>query len=111
ASGIVRRHPDIRWLRRRRDIATLSARQSEILAGLWPLLKPGGKLLYATCSVFAPENEAVVAGFIASHADARRLPLQARIGGADEPVAQLLPTSEPLRDHDGFFYALLEKRL
>lgn len=110
ASGIVRRHPDIRWLRQRRDIATLSARQSEILAGLWPLLKPGGKLLYATCSVFAPESEAVVAGFLASHADARRLPLRARVGGADESIAQLLPTSGPLRDHDGFFYALLEKR-
>ncbi|MCM5571319.1 16S rRNA (cytosine(967)-C(5))-methyltransferase RsmB [Burkholderiaceae bacterium FT117] len=110
ASGIVRRHPDIRWLRRRRDLATLSARQSEILAALWPLLRPGGKLLYATCSVFAVENESVVASFLASHADAGRLPLAARIGDADEAIAQLLPVSTSLRDHDGFFYALLEKR-
>ena len=111
ASGIVRRHPDIRWLRQRRDVATLAARQASILAGLWPLLEPGGKLLYATCSVFALENEAVVSGFLAAHADASRLPLRARFGTDDDlPVAQLLPTSRPGRDHDGFFYALLEKR-
>jgi 16S rRNA (cytosine967-C5)-methyltransferase len=110
ASGIVRRHPDIRWLRRRSDIATLSARQSEILAALWPLLGAGGKLLYATCSVFGGENEAVVSRFIASHSDAARCPLSARIGDADEPIAQLLPCAMPRREHDGFFYALLEKR-
>jgi len=110
ASGIVRRHPDIRWLRRRSDIATLSARQSEILAALWPLLGAGGKLLYATCSVFGGENEAVVSRFIASHPDAVRCHLSARVGDADEPIAQLLPCATPLREHDGFFYALLEKR-
>jgi 16S rRNA (cytosine967-C5)-methyltransferase len=111
ASGIVRRHPDIRWLRQRRDIATLAARQAAILAGLWPLLEAGGRLLYATCSVFALENEAVVGGFLAAHADAARLPLRARLGAADDqPIAQLLPASRPGTDHDGFFYALLEKR-
>lgn len=111
ASGIVRRHPDIRWLRQRRDVATLARTQRGILDGLWPLLEPGGKLLYATCSVFVLENEAVIGSFLASHQDAQRQPLQARVGGADIPIAQLLPVSGPQRDHDGFFYALLEKRL
>jgi 16S rRNA (cytosine967-C5)-methyltransferase len=110
ASGIVRRHPDIRWLRRRGDIATLSERQRAILASLWPLLGPGGKLLYATCSVFAAENESVVSTFLSSHPDAVRQFVSARLGERDEPISQLLPYSSQLRDHDGFYYALLEKR-
>jgi 16S rRNA (cytosine967-C5)-methyltransferase len=110
ASGIVRRHPDIRWLRRPSDLATLSAQQSGILAALWPLLKGGGRLLYVTCSVFVAENEAVIARFLARQADAVRVPIQARLGGIEQPLAQLLPTTGEQRDHDGFFYALLEKR-
>ncbi|MBN9424889.1 MAG: 16S rRNA (cytosine(967)-C(5))-methyltransferase RsmB, partial [Burkholderiales bacterium] len=111
ASGIVRRHPDIRWLRRRSDLATLSRQQAEILAGLWPVLKPGGKLLYVTCSVFRAEGESVINHFLAERQDAARVPLSWRFGNsADEPVAQLLPTATEARDHDGFFYALLEKR-
>jgi len=112
ASGIVRRHPEIRWLRRRRDLATLSRQQSEMLAALWPLLEPGGKLLYATCSVFHAEGERVVSGFVAAHPDALREPLAWHWEGDEQqnPLGQLRPCSEPLRDHDGFFYALISKR-
>lgn len=111
ASGIVRRHPDIRWLRRRSDLATLSRQQGEILRALWPLLRPGGKLLFATCSVFRAEGESVVDHFLAECREAKRLALGWRFDGdAAEPVSQLFPVAGPKRDHDGFFYALLEKR-
>jgi len=115
ASGIVRRHPESRWLRRRRDIETLAAQQLKILNGLWPALKPGGKLLYATCSVFAAEGVGVIDRFVGSTESARRLPLSASIGasiGAASPVEQidqLLPVADGHRDHDGFFYALIER--
>ena len=110
ASGIVRRHPDVRWLRRRGDIATLAARQAAILEALWPLLRPGGRLLYASCSVFAEENESVVSAFLGRQPTALRLPIRARIGDVERPIAQLLPSDTPMNEHDGFFYALLEKR-
>jgi 16S rRNA (cytosine967-C5)-methyltransferase len=101
ASGVVRRHPDIKWLRRRTDIAGFAAQQLDILQALWRLLAQDGKLLYATCSVFHQENEQVVVSFLAQHPDARRLPvaLPGNIQG------QLLPDDQ----HDGFFYALLQK--
>ena len=98
ASGVVRRHPDIKWLRRPTDIAQFAATQRLILASLWRLLAPSGKLLYATCSLFHEENEEIVAGFVANHSDAKCLPL-ANLAGP------LLPDSA----HDGFYYALLEK--
>jgi 16S rRNA (cytosine967-C5)-methyltransferase len=112
ASGILRRHPEIRWLRRRSDIATLSALQSKLLAALWPLLEPGGKLLYATCSVFNAEGSEVLRRFLPQHPDAERLPVHWRWFGEeqDSPVEQLLPCAGALRDHDGFFYALIRKR-
>ena len=112
ASGIVRRHPDIRWLRRRSDLATLSRQQLEMAAALWPLLEPGGKLLYATCSLFRAEGEAVVERFSARFEDAQRQPLSWRWHGTDRdtPLAQLLPQSGETRDHDGFFYASIRKR-
>ncbi len=99
ASGVVRRHPDIKWLRRDADIAGFAATQAQILEALWGVLAAGGRLLYATCSVFPEENALRVAAFGARHVDCRRLP----IDGASE--RQLLPQAE----HDGFFYALLEK--
>lgn len=111
ASGIVRRHPDVRWLRRRGDIATLVLQQRRMLEALWPTLAPGGKLLYVTCSVFPDEGEAVVDRFAAGCADCVRLPLDwVWPDGRREPVAQLLPQSGAMREHDGFFYACLTKR-
>jgi 16S rRNA (cytosine967-C5)-methyltransferase len=101
ASGVVRRHPDIKWLRRSADIAGFAAQQLDLLRALWRLLAQDGKLLYATCSVFQQENEQVIAAFLAQRPDARRLPiaLPCDIDG------QLLPDDH----HDGFFYALLYK--
>lgn len=111
ASGIVRRHPDVRWLRRRSDLATLSQRQSEILRALWSTLRPGGKLLYTTCSVFPEEGESVITHFLREQGNAARLPLRAGFDDkAQETVSTLLPTATPTRNHDGFFFALLEKR-
>jgi 16S rRNA (cytosine967-C5)-methyltransferase len=111
ASGIVRRHPDVRWLRRRGDLATLVAQQGRLLEALWPVLAPGGKLLYVTCSVFPDEGEAVVDRFAAGRAGCVRLPLDwVWPDGRREPVAQLLPQSGATREHDGFFYACLTKR-
>jgi len=109
ASGIVRRHPDVKWLRRAGDVAALCAEQDRVLDGLWPTLAPGGLMLYATCSVFVAENEARVAAFCARHADALResitFPAQARHAGG-----QLLPSPEGAgHNQDGFFYALLRK--
>ena len=99
ASGIARRHPDIKWLRRPGDPARFAAVQARILGALWRVLAPGGKLLYVTCSVFPEENTAVVDSFCASQPAARRLDLP---GNAP---AQLLPNA----DNDGFFFALVQK--
>ncbi|MDP1652576.1 MAG: 16S rRNA (cytosine(967)-C(5))-methyltransferase RsmB [Rhodocyclaceae bacterium] len=100
ASGVARRHPDIKWLRRAADVAGFGRRQAAILDALWPLLAPGGKMLHCTCSVFAEENSAQVCAFVTRHPDAHRLPT-----GGDTLELQLLPTAI----HDGFYYALLEK--
>ncbi|WP_414443437.1 16S rRNA (cytosine(967)-C(5))-methyltransferase RsmB [Burkholderia sp. 22PA0106] len=114
ASGIVRRHPDIRWLRRETDVAALVAEQRRIVLALWPLLKPGGELLYVTCSIFPEEGEQQARWFEAAVQDAVRL---------DAP-GQLLPRAAAGRlqddaghdadarpaDHDGFFYARFQKR-
>lgn len=110
ASGIVRRHPDVRWLRRPTDIAQLAAIQSQLLQTLWPLLKPGGQMLYCTCSVFKDEGERQIETFVAHHKDALLRPSpghllpQAAAQGADIP-------DNLGGEHDGFYYALLEKRL
>lgn len=98
ASGVIRRHPDIRWLRRPDDSKELAKLSAQILDNLWPKLKKGGKLLMATCSVWAEES-GEQADFFALRADAQRL----------DVLGQLLPTSDRLNDHDGLFYALFRK--
>lgn len=105
ASGVVRRHPDIKWLRRPEDVAAFAARQRTILDALWQVLGSGGKLLYATCSVFHEENQAQVERFLEHHADARRLTLPGLHTNAHQLAGQILPDE----NHDGFFYALLQK--
>ncbi|MGL4574331.1 MAG: 16S rRNA (cytosine(967)-C(5))-methyltransferase RsmB [Burkholderiaceae bacterium] len=101
ASGIVRRHPDIAWLRRDADIARLASLQRTLLDALWPLLKVSGRLLYVTCSVFPEEGEAQASAFVQRKHDAKRL----------NAPGQLLPTAGQRDNHDGFFYALFEKTI
>jgi 16S rRNA (cytosine967-C5)-methyltransferase len=99
ASGIVRRHPDIRWLRRKSDSLQLATLSREILDNLWQMLRPDGKLLFVTCSVWPQESEAQAAAFAARHGAIRL-----------EAPGQLLPTSAAGQDHDGLFYALFQKK-
>jgi len=105
ASGVVRRHPDIKWLRNPADIEALARRQARILDTLWRMLSGGGKLLYATCSLFREENSRQVEAFLSRHADARPAPLMLPADGITQIEGQLIPDAA----HDGFFYALLEK--
>ena len=114
ASGVVRRHPDIKWLRRAADIEGFAQQQLRILGALWRLLARDGKLLYATCSIFARENQQVISEFLQQHADARQLPLARP--GADAAFNIIAPPNLnnevqflPDDQHDGFFYALLQK--
>jgi 16S rRNA (cytosine967-C5)-methyltransferase len=102
ASGVVRRHPDIRWNRRPSDLPKLATQQGRLLDGVWQVLETSGKLLYATCSVFRDENESTVEAFLARQPDAHVVQLQ--------PGAPEGGRIRPDDDHDGFFYALLEKR-
>lgn len=109
ASGVVRRHPDGKWLRRESDIAGYARIQSEMLEALWRCLAPGGLLLYATCSVFRDENEARAIAFCASHPDALRQTLTIE-SEVDRENGQLLPSLPgAVHNQDGFFYALLRK--
>ena len=109
ASGIVRRHPDVRWLRRPSDIAQLASIQARLLATLWPLLKPGGRLVYCTCSVFRAEGERQVQTFVAHHTDAVLMPSPGHLLPQSGVGATVFPDNL-MREHDGFYYALLEKR-
>ena len=110
ASGIVRRHPDVRWLRRESDIAQLAALQATILKSLWPLLAKGGRLLYCTCSVFPAEGSTQVQTFLAHNTDAVLLPSPGHLIPSN-PVKTDGVSDNQTGDHDGFFYALLQKRL
>ena len=108
ASGIVRRHPDVRWLRRETDIAQLAALQARLLAALWPLVRPGGRLLYCTCSVFRAEGDAQVQAFLAHNTDAQLLPSPGHLIPGNADTGGAVPDN-PAGDHDGFFYALFQK--
>ena len=105
ATGVIRRHPDIRWLRKSSDIDNLAALQGEILNALWKLLKPGGTLLYATCSILPKENKAQVARFIAETEDANLQPI-IKTETNENPGRQILPGEQQM---DGFYYARLVK--
>jgi len=107
ASGIVRRHPDIKWLRREEDIPALATQQRRLLEALWHTLAAGGKLLYATCSIFSAENHLQVSAFLQSHPEARLLPLSSFPAGPE--IANIMGQLLPDPRHDGFFYALLQK--
>ena len=98
ASGVVRRHPDIKWLRRESDIAGFVAQQATIIKTLWRTLAPGGTMLYVTCSVFNEENQLQIERFLAGHPDAELT--------GEQPPHPLLPNN----DHDGFYYARLCKK-
>ncbi|AYH49716.1 16S rRNA (cytosine(967)-C(5))-methyltransferase RsmB [Dickeya fangzhongdai] len=102
ATGVIRRHPDIKWLRRDSDIAELAAMQQAILEAIWPQLKNGGTLVYATCSILPEENHQQVAAFLQRHPDAALVDT----GSPQHPGIQKLPAAE---DGDGFFYAKLVK--
>jgi 16S rRNA (cytosine967-C5)-methyltransferase len=107
ATGVIRRHPDVKILRREADIDALNRIQSRLLDTLWYLLKPDGLLLYATCSMLGAENEEVIRGFLASCKDAEHIPLPATNGTVRRCFGlQFLPQSG---GHDGFYYALLRK--
>ncbi len=107
ALGVVRRHPDIRFHRRASDIDALVAAQQALLSALWPLLAPGGKLLYATCSILPAENDAVVASLLETSGDAECDRLPAAWGRATPHGRQILPGEDGM---DGFYYARLTRR-
>ncbi|GAB3766214.1 16S rRNA (cytosine(967)-C(5))-methyltransferase RsmB [Ramlibacter monticola] len=108
ASGVVRRHPDVRWLRREADVSQLAAQQERLLTALWPLLKPGGTLVYCTCSVFRAEGDRQVAAFLAHNSTALLRPGPGHFLPRDRSHPEGVRDNEP-RDHDGFFYAVVQK--
>jgi len=109
ASGIVRRHVDIKWLRREADIPSFAAQQAKILPSLWQMLAKGGKLLYVTCSIFNEENQGQVDKFLQNNADAKQIPFELPIGHAQSTLTYINGQLIPSTAHDGFFYALLQK--
>ncbi|MDH5368650.1 MAG: 16S rRNA (cytosine(967)-C(5))-methyltransferase RsmB [Gammaproteobacteria bacterium] len=110
ASGVIRRHPDIKLLRHQDDIPKLVQDQQQILNALWPLLKSGGMLLYATCSVLAEENTLQIQHFLQHHADAELHPINSDWGQQQVAGKQILPGNDGENGMDGFFYALIQKQ-
>lgn len=109
ASGIVRRHPDVRWLRRPADVAQLAAEQARLLDALWPLVKPGGRLLYCTCSVFKAEGAAQAKAFVSRHTNALTLPAPGHLLPGSINHRSENATRGSKIEGDGFFYALFQK--
>jgi 16S rRNA (cytosine967-C5)-methyltransferase len=119
ASGIVRRHPDVRWLRRPADVEALAQVQARMLAALWPLLAPGGRLLYATCSIFKAEGSQQIDAFLQRLGPAAArlrpespghlLPLIDNVSAREPAVPATSAPSASAPTSDGFFYALIEK--
>jgi 16S rRNA (cytosine967-C5)-methyltransferase len=107
ATGVMRRHPDIKLLRRASDIPALQQQQQRLLAQLWQILKPGGKLLYATCSLLPQENVQQITRFMQTHTDAWHVPIEGQWGTAMSYGRQILPGDTGM---DGFYYALLIKQ-
>lgn len=110
ASGIVRRHPDARWLRRSSDIPQLVGVQARLLEALWPLLKPGGRMVYATCSIFRAEGADQVRAFLARHNDAIEQPSPGHLLPGDARIHGEF-NDNVSGGYDGFFYARLDKAL
>jgi 16S rRNA (cytosine967-C5)-methyltransferase len=109
ASGIGRRHPDVRWLRRETDVRQLAKIQAQLLAALWPLLRVGGQMLYCTCSIFRAEGQGQIQTFLQHNTDAVLMPSPGHL------IPQNRQIDAPVQDnqageHDGFYYALLQKR-
>jgi 16S rRNA (cytosine967-C5)-methyltransferase len=109
ASGIVRRHPDVPWLRRPTDIAQLAVIQQRLLSALWPALRSGGRLLYSTCSVFREEGEKQIETFLANNTQARLLPSPGHLLPVPAVAVGSVPDNQR-GEHDGFYYALLQKQ-
>jgi 16S rRNA (cytosine967-C5)-methyltransferase len=110
ASGIVRRHPDVRWLRRASDVEQLAGLQRRLLDTLWPLLKPGGRLVYCTCSVFRAEGQDQVTAFLERHTDALAIPSVGHLRPGTVVADREFNDNES-GGYDGFFYARLDKVL
>ncbi len=106
-SGVIRRHPDIKLLRRPADSKTLAHKQSELLTAAWSVLAPGGKLVYATCSLFGEENQAGIKRFLGDHDEAENIAVSGPWGRCLGVGRQILPGEN---GRDGFFYSLLRKR-
>ncbi len=105
-TGVIRRHPDIKLLRRKSDLQSFAGQQKKLLKSLWPLLQVGGKLLYTTCSVMPDENEQVIEAFLEMHADAQVEAIHLPIGMAQKNGWQCFPQ---INGHDGFYYCLIKK--
>jgi 16S rRNA (cytosine967-C5)-methyltransferase len=110
ASGIVRRHPDVRWLRRESDIAQLAGLQKKMLQSLWALLRPGGRMVYCTCSLFRAEGSDQLQTFLTHNTDAILLPSVGHLIPQKGAFRGGVPDNQPC-DYDGFYYALLEKQM
>jgi 16S rRNA (cytosine967-C5)-methyltransferase len=106
ATGVIRRNPDVKLMRQPEDIHVLAELQLRILTALWPLLKPGGRLVYATCSIMPQENSLLVKRFVEQTNDCQHLPIAAG-WGIEQPFGRQILTG--LQDGDGFFYACIEK--